>query len=66
MMNTIIIFQGEEQKKLDVLSNQAFVKALVGRGRTGSPSYAFFSQFRLKILIKSLLTNYLFFNMEYW
>jgi hypothetical protein len=65
-MNTIIIFQGEEQKKLDVLSNQVFVKALVGSGRTVSPSYVFFSQFRLKVLIKSLLTNYLFFNMDYW
>jgi len=26
--------QGEEQKKLDVLSNEVFVKALVGSGRT--------------------------------
>ncbi|MFS7941086.1 putative fructose-bisphosphatase [Helianthus anomalus] len=27
-------FQGEEQKKLDVLSNEVFVKALVSSGRT--------------------------------
>jgi hypothetical protein len=26
--------QGEEQKKLDVLSNEVFVKALVSSGRT--------------------------------
>lgn len=33
--------QGEEQKKLDVLSNEVFVKALVSSGRTvmHSPTY---------------------------
>jgi hypothetical protein len=29
-----IALQGEEQKKLDVLSNEVFVKALVSSGRT--------------------------------
>lgn len=28
------LFQGEEQKKLDVLSNEVFVKALISSGRT--------------------------------
>lgn len=30
-------FQGEEQKKLDVLSNEVFVKSLISSGRTVSP-----------------------------
>ena len=34
-------FQGEEQKKLDVLSNDVFIKALVSSGRTVS-SLTFF------------------------
>ncbi|KAI3904545.1 hypothetical protein MKW98_014725 [Papaver atlanticum] len=29
--------QGEEQKKLDILSNDVFVKALISSGRTVSP-----------------------------
>jgi hypothetical protein len=31
---SVIGFQGEEQKKLDVLSNDVFIKALVSSGRT--------------------------------
>ncbi|KAK9072176.1 hypothetical protein SSX86_008608 [Deinandra increscens subsp. villosa] len=30
----LFLFQGEEQKKLDVLSNEVFVKAMVSSGRT--------------------------------
>ena len=30
------LFKGEEQKKLDVLSNEVFIKALVSSGRTVS------------------------------
>lgn len=32
----ISYIQGEEQKKLDVLSNEVFVKALISSGRTVS------------------------------
>lgn len=31
-------FQGEAQKKMDVLSNEVFVKALISSGQTVSPS----------------------------
>jgi len=30
------LFKGEEQKKLDVISNEVFVKALISSGRTVS------------------------------
>lgn len=35
--------KGEEQKKLDVLSNEVFVKALVSSGRTVSHHISFYS-----------------------
>jgi hypothetical protein len=34
LMFWLVIEQGEEQKKLDVLSNEVFIKALVSSGRT--------------------------------
>lgn len=36
LRNDLDSLQGEEQKKLDVLSNEVFVKALVSSGRTVS------------------------------
>ena len=37
------ILQGEEQKKLDVLSNEVFVKALISSRRTVSSSFVCFA-----------------------
>jgi hypothetical protein len=41
--------QGEEQKKLDVLSNEVFVKALVSSGRTVSPPSNIRENFRSEL-----------------
>jgi fructose-1,6-bisphosphatase len=36
MVLKFYLFKGEEQKKLDVISNEVFVKALISSGRTVS------------------------------
>ena len=47
--------KGEEQKKLDVLSNEVFIKALVSSGRTVSDYVIFFIYF--EVLKKDMRCN---------
>lgn len=49
--------KGEEQKKLDVLSNEVFIKALVSSGRTVSDCVIFFFFIYFEVQKKDLCCN---------